>query len=269
MNAHPQYDEDFELYELGVLDGPDKAGFAAHLQGCAECRAKIEVARRHVAMFALASPQTEPPPALRESILALFRAGRREGVKGAPSVPARRGLWTPAWARVLAVVCVLLVGTAVWLTMTNQRLSRRLAEIELIHQRLETSNLELKASTAHAQAVSDMLTSPQSLQVELSPAASRLAPHGKAFYNRDKGLLFYTTNLPSLPSGRTYEFWLIPTVGKPVDVGVFNTDSQGNGQLILTSLPNDLTAKAFAVTIEPAGGVSAPTGYTVLVGPVS
>ena len=92
----------------GCSMAPTRPGFAAHLQGCAECRAKIEVARRHVAMFALASPQTEPPPALRESILALFRAGRREGVKGAPSVPARRGLWTPAWARVLAVVCVLL-----------------------------------------------------------------------------------------------------------------------------------------------------------------
>ena len=39
MNAHPQYDEDFELYELGVLDGGDKAEFEAHLAGCPECRA--------------------------------------------------------------------------------------------------------------------------------------------------------------------------------------------------------------------------------------
>jgi hypothetical protein len=41
MNAHPQYDEDFELYELGVLDGSDGAEIRTHLAGCAECRAKL------------------------------------------------------------------------------------------------------------------------------------------------------------------------------------------------------------------------------------
>ena len=82
-------------------------------------------------------------------------------------------------------------------------------------------------------------------------------------------MLFYTANLHSLSSDHTYELWLIPTVGNPVDIGIFNTDTQGNGQVILTTLPQGLTAKAFAVTIERAGGVPAPKGPMVLVGPVS
>jgi anti-sigma-K factor RskA len=94
-------------------------------------------------------------------------------------------------------------------------------------------------------------------------------PHGKAFYNPAGGLLFYTTNLQPLPAGRTYELWLVPTEGSPVGAGLFNTDSRGNGQVILLSLPQGLTAKAFAVTIEPAGGVPAPTGPKVLIGLVS
>lgn len=166
-------------------------------------------------------------------------------------------------------VCVLLLGAAVWLAIHNSRLSKRLAELDLSHQQLATSNLELKAMAARAQAVLDVLTGPQTVQVELSPATAHPVPHGKAFYNRDKGLLFYTTNLHSLPSDHTYELWLIPTVGNPVNIGIFNTDTRGNGQVILTSLPQGLTAKAFAVTIEPAGGVPAPSGPMVLVGPVS
>jgi hypothetical protein len=149
------------------------------------------------------------------------------------------------------------------------RLSKRLAELELTYQQLATSNLELKTMAARAQAVLDVLTGPQTVQVELSPSTAHPVPHGKAFYNRDKGLLFYTARLHSLPSDHTYELWLIPTVGNPVDIGIFNTDTRGNGQVILTFLPQGLTAKAFAVTVEPAGGVPAPSGPMVLVGPVS
>jgi hypothetical protein len=157
----------------------------------------------------------------------------------------------------------------VWQAHDNIRLSRRLAELEIAHQQLEASNFNLKAAAARAQAVSDVLSGPQTVQVDLSPTNTHPVPHGKAFYNRTKGLLFYIANLHSLPSDHTYELWLIPTVGNPVDIGLFNTDTQGNGQVILPPLPQGLTAKAFAVTVEQAGGVPAPTGPMVLLGPVS
>jgi hypothetical protein len=156
-----------------------------------------------------------------------------------------------------------------WLAIDNRKLSRRLAELELTHEQLEASSRELKVASARAQAALNVLTAPETIQVDLSPAAARLVPHAKAFYNPAGGLLFYTTNLLPLPSGRAYELWLIPSEGSPVDAGVFNTDSQGNGQVILPSLPQGLAAKAFAVTIEPAGGVPAPTGPKVLIGLVS
>jgi len=269
MNGHPQYDEDFELYELGVLDGDDKAEFEAHLAGCGDCRAKLDAARGRVALLALATPASEPPPEVRERVLESFRARGPQPLKAPASIPARRGFWTAGWAWAWATVCIILLGVAVWLVVNNLKLAKTLAELELSHQQLATSNLELKAMAARAQAVLDVLTGPQTVQVELSPSSSHPVPHGKAFYNRDKGLLFYTANLHSLPSDHTYELWLIPTVGNPVDIGIFNTNSQGNGQVILTSLPQGVTAKAFAVTIEPAGGVPAPSGPMVLVGPVS
>jgi anti-sigma-K factor RskA len=269
MNSHPQYEEDFELYDLGVLDGGDKAEFETHLAGCPECRAKLETARSRLAQFALAATASEPPPAVRELILEDFRARAPQRLEGAPPVPARRGFWTPVWTWAWVGVSLILLAAAAWLARDNLRLSKRLAELELTHKQLEASSQDLKAAAARAQAVLDVLNGPQTVQVDLSPVSAKPLPHGKAFYNRGRGLLFYAANLSSLPSDHTYELWLIPTEGKPVDVGLFNTDTQGNGQVILPSLPQGLTAKAFAVTVEPAGGVPAPSGPMVLIGPVS
>ena len=141
-----------------------------------------------------------------------------------------------------------------WLTMTNQRLSRRLAELELTHQQLQTSSLDLKAAAARAQAVLDMLTSPQTSRWTCRPRPRTPCPTAKRFTTVTADLLFYTTNLNSLPSDRTYEFWLIPTVGKPVDVGIFNTDTQGNGQLILTHLPRVLPPRRLPLPLSPPAG---------------
>ena len=269
MNAHPQYEEDFDLYELGVLDGSDQAEFTTHLASCAECRAKLESAQSRLALLALAAPNSEPPPAARERILARFRERGPRRREEAPGVRARGGFRTRVWAWSWAAACLVLLAVAAWLWRENLRLSQREAELIFTYKRIEDSNEHLRAESARAQAVLDVLTGPQTVQVELSPSAAHPMPHGKAFYNRARGLLFYTTNLNSLPPDRTYELWLIPTEGKPVDVGIFNTDTRGNGQVILPSLPQGLTAKAFAVTIEAAGGVPAPTGTMVLVGPVS
>ena len=269
MDRHSQFEEDFELYAMGVLDGSEKTEFEGHLTGSAESRPKLAAARGRLALLALAAPSVAPPPEVRERILESFKARNEQPLEGERSLRPRRRSWLAAWAPVWAAACLILVAAAAWLAIDNRKLSSRLAELESTRVQLEASSRELRVATARAQAALNVLTAPETVQVDLLPAASRPVPHGKAFYNPAGGLLFYTTSLRSLPAGRTYELWLIPAQGSPVDAGVFNTDSRGNGQVILPSLPQGLTAKAFAVTIEPAGGVPAPTGPKVLIGLVS
>ena len=269
MDSHSQFEEDFELYAIGVLDGSEKTEFEAQLLDSAERRSKLAAARGRLALLALAAPSVAPPPKVRERILESFRARYAQRLEGEQSVRPGRRSWAAAWAPAWAALCLILVVAAAWLAIDNRKLSGRLAELDLTRAQLEASSRELKVATARAQAALNVLTAPETVQVDLLPAAARPVPHGKAFYNPAGGLLFYTTNLRSLPAGQTYELWLIPAQGAPVGAGVFNTDSRGNGQVILPSLPQGLTAKAFAVTIEPAGGVPAPTGPKVLIGLVS
>lgn len=271
MNGHPQFEEDFELYVLGVLDGGEKAEMENHLRVCAECRTRLESARARMAMLALAAPSATPPAAVRERLMERFRRERPETLAPQPQVKLpvpirpRRGAWTPLWA----AAAIVLIVAAGWLAVENRRLAGELNQLEATHQQLEESTRQLEAETSKAQAALDVLTAPETVQVELAPVAARPVPHGKAFYNPSRGLLFYAANLQPLPAGSTYELWLIPSEGAPVDAGIFNADARGNGEVILPSLPQGLTAKAFAVTIEPAGGRPAPTGPKVLIGPVS
>ena len=47
---------------------------------------------------------------------------------------------------------------------------------------------------------------------------------------------------------------------------MFNVDASGNASLVVQNLPVDTMIKALAVTLEPRGGVKAPTGEKYLVG---
>jgi anti-sigma-K factor RskA len=70
-------------------------------------------------------------------------------------------------------------------------------------------------------------------------------------------------NLPPLPAGKAYQLWLL-TPGAPIPSGTFHLDADRRG-IIQTPLPTgrvDITGAA--VSLEPEGGVSQPTGQIVL-----
>ena len=75
-------------------------------------------------------------------------------------------------------------------------------------------------------------------------------------------------HLPPMPSGKTYQLWFIVD-GRPVSGGIFNADRTGRGFLRAQVPLSALKASTFAVTLEPAGGTSAPTGDKYLLGQAS
>ena len=79
-----------------------------------------------------------------------------------------------------------------------------------------------------------------------------------------RGLLFAATNLPAIPSDRTYQLWYL-TPAAPVSAGLLSPDAQGNVTISFDAADAATTATGMAVSIEPAGGVPAPTGALYLV----
>ena len=71
--------------------------------------------------------------------------------------------------------------------------------------------------------------------------------------------------LPALPAGKVYQLWVV-TAQAPVSAGLLRPDPDGRASLTVAT-PRDLaTPVAMAVTIEPDGGVPAPTGEKFLIG---
>jgi anti-sigma-K factor RskA len=253
LNGHPQFEEDLDLYALGALDAEEAQELASHLETCPECTQKVEEARGRVALLALAAPPQEAPRRVKERLLKQI-AGRRAGQR-----PARLAAFWQWAAPALAALSLVLAVWALALRTRNQELYRQVRELERTQQ---TMNAEL----TRARAVVDLLTAPDTAKVTLVAGAAHPVPQGKVFYHPQKGLLFYAANLPQLPAGKTYQLWLVPTQGNPISAGIFQTDAHGNGEVLLPQLPAGVAAKAFAVTVEPAGGVPQPTGPKVLVG---
>jgi anti-sigma-K factor RskA len=273
MNGHPQFEEDFELYALGALDADEKLSLETHLKDCADCTRRLAQARGRVALLSAAAPSVEPPAAVKQRLMARIHADNAaeksavpQSAKAVPqSVKAEprktgTGFWhhpAPGWglAFVAAIIAVLFAAN-------NYRLNQQMEQL-----RAEASSDH--ATIAQAHAVLELLTAPDTHGVTLTAAEVKPQPEGRVFYRPNHGMIFYAANLPAAPEGRTYQLWMVPTQGNPISAGVFAPNAKGNASIVLLELPAGVTAKAFAVTIEPSGGVPQPTGPKVLIGLVS
>ncbi len=79
--------------------------------------------------------------------------------------------------------------------------------------------------------------------------------------------MFTASNLPPLPAGRTYQLWVLTAQPAPISAGVFKPDN-GGAAAAMFQTPVDIPPPVgMAVTIEPEGGVAAPTGAMYLAAP--
>jgi anti-sigma-K factor RskA len=85
-------------------------------------------------------------------------------------------------------------------------------------------------------------------------------------WNERGGGLLVAAGLPPAPAGKTYQLWAIVGKQAPVSAGVFSVDAKGSGSLRVPTLAGVGKVDVFAVTLEPAGGLPAPSGPMYLAG---
>jgi anti-sigma-K factor RskA len=245
MSVHEQFAEDLALHALGTLQGEERAALETHLEGCAGCRRELEQLRGDMALMALSTAGPVPPQRARQRLMEAVAREPRRVV--APA--AGRAWWTLVpWVAAAALAVGLVV---VWLQ--NSDLQRRIAG-------LQNESAQQFAELQRAREVVSTLTATDAMRVTLVAAKTPPQPQGKAIYVRDRAsLIFLASNLQPLPPLKAYELWLIPTSGAPIPAGVFKPDAHGSATVINPPLPPGVQAKAFAITVEPEGGSSAPT----------
>lgn len=252
MTVHEQFADDLALYALGALSGEEKISLEKHLQECPSCRRELEQLRGDAALLALTTAGPRPPARSKSRLMdAIGKEPRTQ--------PARTHLnwWAILGWTAAAVMLVFVIGV----TQHNKRLSSTIAELSSMVEKERISGDE-------ARRIADIMHASDAMPYEILPVAMKTKmPAGKAIYSRDRsGLVFVASNLQPVPAQKTYELWLIPMKGAPIPAGMFKPDSHGMAMVMNPPLPAGIEAKAFAITIEPEQGSSAPTSNIIMMG---
>jgi anti-sigma-K factor RskA len=231
--------DDLALYALDALDGDEVEELEAHLAVCASCRR--ELAAHEEALGALV--EDGPPPALWDAVQSQIRSGAAP-TNGAPLRPVgpapanqdqsarRRGLRRRLAVLAAAAAVVAVVGVGVGTQLGNDgNGSGTLAGVSV-----DGPTVAVLAD-AHGADVARVVTN-------------------------DDGDVLVLEELPPLSTERTYQLWSIDGP-RPVSLGLLG---DGHDEAVPVTLPAE-TAK-LAISQEPAGGSTTPTGPVVASGAV-
>ncbi len=253
MSVHEQFADDLALYALGALQESERAVLQAHLTQCAACRRELQHLCGDMGLLGVATMGPAPPARARTRLLSALATEPR-----VPMVRKQARRW---WllAPVAAAIVFAVVSVVLW--RQNHALRHDLA------QQL-TQSRQNQAEVERAREVLALLSAPDAMRVTLVATNAKPQPQGKAIYRpRTGSLVFLASNFAPLPPKKAYELWLLPTSGaSPVPVSVFKPDARGSASVLMPSLPKDLQAKAFAITIEPETGSTTPTMPIMLAG---
>lgn len=225
---HEEYKELVASYVLGAIPSDELADVSRHIVSCEECLEEADSYSDVTAALALAVDEAEVPSGFAERVI-----DQAAGDRSTPSVskmPARR-LRLPSFARVLAGLAATAVVVAAGVILVDARsdLSR---------------NRQVLATLASEEGI------------ELAGQRGATA----RVVSKADGTAFVATGLDAAPDGHTYQLWFLRD-GEPLSAGTFLVE---DGEVVHWSERDLEGVDSTAVTIEPSGGSSKPTGKQVL-----
>jgi anti-sigma-K factor RskA len=252
-------------YVLGALPPGERAALEAHIATCPDCAAEARSLQRVADALARSVPQRTPSPELRARVLRIAGDAARAAQLPPPARAGRSAAWT--WLPLAATLAI-----AVGLGAYTQQLQRRIASLEA---RLDTAlasaasaeraTLEARRAVDETQSAMGVLAAPDLARIDLKGEAIAPGASARALWSRQRGMVFTAANLPPAPAGRVYQVWVV-TAQAPVSAGLLQPDPNGRDLRVFQTPPDIPAPVAVAVTLEPEGGVPAPTGDRYLLG---
>jgi anti-sigma-K factor RskA len=258
---HEQLRELAEPYALGILSAEERQAFERHLPRCEACQQAVRDAQLVGLALGQSVEMVDPPAQLRSRVLAAATSTSQVGGSQAARTTSTVSWWLAAAASVLAAV----FGWQWW--NAERRLEVAESALESTRQQLATATSQMASArnaADRAQEQLDIVAARDVVIVNLAGQAPAPAAAGRVYWSPSRGLAFAATNLPQLAEGRVYQLWLV-TDGAPVSAALVTADADGAARALVPGI-GSIMPKAFAVTIEPAGGVPAPTGAMYLLG---
>ena len=239
--VHDDYKEMIPARALSALDAAEARALNEHLDNCSECRKELEEWEATAAALAVAADPAEPSPKVREQILKEIQ-NDRETPRVIPFRSTPRNVWSAfgLLGAIAAVVLfsVLLIGLAVqW-----------------------RQNRIMKDELTRSKEFLELVTTPGAKVTDLKGMDLAAGATAKLAYDQSGHAMLMADKLPTVPQGKAYQLWFIVGKNPPMPGKTFVPDKQGKGML-KDQMPAAAVGSAiFAITMEPAEGVAAPTG---------
>jgi len=247
-----EIDELAAAYALGGLEGEERLRFEALLEaGDPDAMRALRDCEDTLVGLAAGAP-APPPPAVKAALMERIAATPAPG----QTLPRRsHALWPVVLSGAMAAgLAAVVVGWSVSSTYEKR--------LDALVQSAERLRAELRSQ----QAVIAILRDPATQVVVLAGLPPAPGARARMMWHAQAGGVFVATGLPAPPDGKAYQLWAIAGSNAPVSAGVFTVDAAGTGSLAVRPLPGVATVNAFAVTLEPAGGLPAPSGEMYLLG---
>lgn len=147
-------------------------------------------------------------------------------------------------------------------------LSSEISDKEEIIVEQQTQITELQSEIQQKEELLSILESREVDLVIMSGMEVNPNGYGKIIWDSESNrALLQVSNLPAVPTDKEYQLWIIKN-NKPVSAGLFAVDDPNKDSFFkLEEISADeQNADAFAVTMEPKGGMPQPTGDMYLMG---
>jgi Anti-sigma-K factor rskA len=235
------------VYALDVLEpGAELDRFSRHVSRCQSCASEVRGFREVATALAFAAA-AEPPPGLRERVMAAVGRTRQLPPEVRTQArPRRSRTWAP------------------WVPWLSGAVAAAGIVIAVIFGFAQAhTQAELNQARAQNQEIAGVLTAPDATLL-----TSRTTAGGAAIVvlapSRHQ-LIVTTAGLPALPSGQVYQLWLIGPV-KIVSAGLLPAAEGGRTPPVLAS--GIAAGDKLGLTVEPAPGTAQPTTTPILALPL-
>jgi anti-sigma-K factor RskA len=242
-----------EAYVLGELSPAERAAVEQNLSEYPELRQELAAIEQTQERLFFQTAIT-PPPSLREKILA-----QAQPTSTANMVEGRFNYWSWAFA---ASVVFALVASYLAFYYRGQWIESQVALNEYIaqHQQMAENYNTVNQRLDKLQSDLSIMENTQFVKVIMTGTENDPQAQASVYWNTSSEEVFVSIqSLKQISQENQYQLWALVD-GKPVDAGVFDGHFEG-----LLKMKNIKGAQAFAVTVEPRGGLPAPTLSTMQV----
>jgi anti-sigma-K factor RskA len=244
-----------ESYVLGELSGKDLAEFEANIAAYPELREELARTETTLGQFAMRSA-IHPASYVKMKVMS---AASRPGSK---TTPAGKSLQMWQYATAASVTFALAAAIAAYTFWSNWRTSEdNLAELRALNEQVAQDYDQVSGRLDKIESDLRIYGDPAFQKVVMKGTEGAPDALASIYWNKTTSETFLSIqHLRDLTREQQYQLWAIVD-GSPVDMGVF--DSFANAESGLLQMKNITNAAAFAVTIEPRGGKTAPSLQTM------